>query len=103
MTVGWTLAGTLAQLMLAFFLFMLVVFSASGIANGVVLGKAQLAIFNLWAFVLPASCVLSAGIVVYLHLHGAGARLYGWYLLSPGATAVYLVYAVACAKGGVAR
>ena len=100
MTVGWTLAGTVAQLMLALFLFMLVAFSAGGIGNGVALGKVQLAIFNLSVFTLPALCVLSAGIVVYLHMHGGSASSYWWYVMPLGATVVYLVYAVACAKTG---
>jgi hypothetical protein len=103
MTVGWTLAGSLAQLMLALFLFMMVVFSAAGIGNGVVLGKLQLAIFNLWVFVLPALCVVSAGVVVYLHMHGAGASSYWWYAMPLAAAAVYFAYAVACAKNGVSR
>lgn len=103
MTVGWTLAGTVAQLMLAGFLFMMVVFSAAGIGNGVALGKLQLAIFNLSVFVVPALCVLSAGIVVYLHMHGGSASSYWWYAMPLGATVVYFVYAIACAKAGVAR
>jgi hypothetical protein len=100
---GWTLAGTLAQLMLAFFLFMMVVFSAAGIGNGVVLGKVQYAIFNLWLFALPALCVVSAGVVVYLHMHGAGASSYWWYAMPLAAAAMYFAYAVACAKSGVSR
>ncbi|HET6805297.1 MAG TPA: hypothetical protein VFH59_07660 [Frateuria sp.] len=103
MTMGWTLAGTFTQLMLAGFLFMMVVFSASGIGNGVVLGRLQLAIFNASVFVLPALCVLSAGIVVYLHLHGGGASSYAWYAMPLGAMAVYLVYAVAVARSGPGR
>jgi len=99
MTTGWTLAGTVAQLMLAVFLFMMVVFSAAGIGNGIALGKTQLAIFNLSMFVLPALCVVSAGVVVYPHLHGGGASSYWWYAMPLGAMAVYFAYAVACAKG----
>jgi hypothetical protein len=103
MTVGWTLAGTLTQLMLAGFLFMMVVFSASGIGNGVVLGRLQLTILNVSVFVLPALCVLSAGIVVYLHVHGGGATSYWWYAMPLGAMAMYLVYAAAVARSGPRR
>lgn len=98
MTIGWTVAGTVGQLMLAMFLFMMVVFSAAGIGNGVPLSKVQTAIFNLSVFAVPATCVLSAGIVVYLHMHGGGASSYWWYAMPFGAAAIYLVYAVACAK-----
>ena len=101
MTLGWTLAGTAAQLVLALLLFMMVVFSAGGIANGIVLGRVQMAIFNLCVYVLPATCVLSAGIVVYLHLRGGGVSSYGWYAMPFGAVALYLAYAVICAKTGV--
>jgi hypothetical protein len=101
MTIGWTLAGTVGQLLLAVWLFMAVVFSAAGIGNGVALGKLQLAIFNASVFIIPGLCVLSAGIVVYLHMHGAGASSYWWYLMPLGAMAVYFAYALACAKGGL--
>lgn len=98
MTIGWTVAGTVGQLMLAMFLFMMVVFSAAGIGNGVPLGKVQTAIFNLSVFAVPATCVLSAGIVVYLHLHGGGASSYWWHAMPFGVAAIYFVYAIICAR-----
>lgn len=94
MSFGWTLFGTIAQLLLAYFLFMVVVFSAAGIANGSQLGKLQLGILNLSIFLLPALCVLSAAIVVYLHRHGGSAASYGWYAMPLAATALYLGYAI---------
>jgi len=100
MTFGWTLAGTIAQLLLAGLLFMLVVFSAGGMANRLALGKAQLAILNLSMFVLPAVCVLSGGIVLYLHTHGGGVCSYGWYLTPLASTSLYLLYAAALRRHG---
>lgn len=94
MSIGWTLAGTVAQLMLALFLFMLVVFSASGIAHGAALDKLQMGLLNLSMYLLPALCVLSALIVVYLHWHGGSAMSYWWYTMPLAAAVLYLVYAV---------
>ncbi|MBE1159920.1 hypothetical protein [Dyella acidiphila] len=73
---------------------MLVVFSASGIANGPQLSKIQLAILTASMYVLPALCVLSAIIVVYLHRHGGSAMSYWWYAMPPAATVLYLAYAL---------
>jgi hypothetical protein len=94
MSFGWTLLGTIAQLMLAPFLFMFVAFSAGGIANGASLDKLQLGLLNLSMFLLPALCVLSALIVMYLQRHGGGVLSYWWYTMPLAATALYLVYAI---------
>jgi hypothetical protein len=98
MSFGWTLIGTIAQLMLALFLFMVVVFSASGIANGASLGKFQMGVLNLSMYVLPALCVLSAIIVVYLHRHGGSAMSYWWYAMPLAATGLYLAYAISLGR-----
>jgi hypothetical protein len=95
MTFGWTLAGTLSQLMLAGFLFMLVVFSAGGMANGLALGRVHLAILNLSMFLLPALCVASIVVVLYLHAHGGGASSYWWYVMPLVGALLYVGYAVA--------
>ncbi|GLQ90248.1 hypothetical protein [Dyella flagellata] len=94
MSFGWTLAGTITQLMLALFLFMLVVFSAGGLANGASLGKLQMGILNLSIYLLPALCVLSALIVLYLQWHGGSAMSYWWYTMPLVATVLYLAYAI---------
>ena len=86
--------GTLTQLMLAYFLFMVVVFSAGGIANGASLGKLQLGILNLSMYFLPALCVLSAVIVVYLHRHGGSVKSYWWYAMPLVGAGLYLSYAI---------
>ena len=63
MSSGWLIFGTIAQLMLAYLLFMVVVFSAAGMGRTANLGRLQLAVLNFSMYVLPALCVLSAGIV----------------------------------------
>jgi len=95
MSFGWTLLGTIAQLMLAYFLFMVVVFSAGGVASDSHLGRLQMSILNLSMYALPAACVVSAGIVVYLHRHGGSAMSYWWYAMPLAVTALYVGYVIA--------
>ncbi len=92
MTIGWTLLGTFGQLMLGYLLFMLVAFSAGGLATGNQFRPAQVRLLDLSLFALPGACVLSAVIVLCLHWAGGGARSYGWYLLPLIATGSYLAY-----------
>ena len=99
MTIAWTLAGTIGQILLAYFLFMLVVFSAAGIANNLVLGTWQLRILNVWIFL--ALCVLSAIMVMYLHARGGRAACYWWYALPVAATCLYILNAVALTRVAV--
>lgn len=100
MTLGWTIFGTVAQLMLGFFLFMLVVFSASGIGNAGKLGRIELSILSLSMFALPATCAVSALAVLYLYWHGGGAASYWWYGFPLAVTALYLAYAICLSKRG---
>ncbi|MEP6897848.1 MAG: hypothetical protein ABI870_04905 [Rhodanobacter sp.] len=95
MSFGWVLLGTMGQLMLAYFLFMVVVFSAGGIANGARLGKFHSGMLTLSIYLLPALCLVSAGIVLYLHGHAGSAASYWWYAMPLAATALYLAYAIA--------
>lgn len=92
MSFGWTLLGTIGQLMLANFLFMLVVFSGGGIVTGNQLSRLQLKILDLSMFALPAACALSVVIVIYLHWRGGSAMSYWWYAMPLAATALYLAY-----------
>lgn len=91
MSSGWLILGTIVQLVLACFLFMVVVFSAAGMANA---SRFQLAVLNLSMYALPALCILSAGVVLYLYRHGGSAASYWWYALPLAATVLYLVYAI---------
>ncbi|GLQ96166.1 hypothetical protein [Dyella mobilis] len=97
MTLGWTLLGTIVQMGLVPFLFMVVVFSASSIGNDGSLGKFHTGLLNLCIFALPAISALSALIVIFLHWHGGGAESYWWYAMPVVATVLYLVYAITLA------
>lgn len=92
MSFTWTLLGTIGQLLLAYLLFMLVAFSACGFGSGGQLGKADVRILNLSIYLLPAMCVLSAGIVIGLHLLGGGVASYGWYVLPLAGMLLYVAY-----------
>lgn len=93
MSFAWTLLGTIGQLLLAYLLFMLVVFSAGGLGAGARLGRAERRVLNLSIYLLPALCVLSAGIVIGLYLRGGGAASYGWYALPLAGAVSYVAYA----------
>jgi hypothetical protein len=98
MSLTWTVLGTFGQLLLAYVLFMLVAFSAGGLANGMTLGKLHSGILNASIFVLPGLCVASAVIVIGLHVAGASASAYAWYALPLAATAAYLAYLAALGR-----
>ncbi len=93
MSLGWVITGTVGQLMLGGLLFMFSVFSGAGIANGNTLSKLQLGILNFSMFALPLSCVLSAGIVLYLYKTGGNSSSYWWYVLPLILTALYALFA----------
>lgn len=94
MSLGWIIAGTIAELYLCFFLFMGVVFSACSFGGSRRWGRVHSAILNGCIYGLPATPVVSAGVVMYLYRHGAGAASYGWYAMPLAAMAVYLVYVI---------
>lgn len=92
MTMGWTVLGTFGQLVLGYVLFMLVAFSAGGLASGNQLRSTQMKVLDWSLFGLPGSCALSAVIVICLHCAGGSERSYGWYLLPLIATTGYFAY-----------
>ena len=79
MTWGWVVVGTLAQLMLGLFLFMLVVFSASSMDGVGKLAGVHSKILTLSLFGLPATCVVSAGMLIHLYRTGGGPSSWWWH------------------------
>ena len=77
--------------------FMLVAFSGGGLASDNSLGKRRIGILNLSLFLLPALCVLSACIVIWLHWRG-GAISYAWYALPLVTTVFYVAYVTALGR-----
>jgi hypothetical protein len=94
MSLGWVIAGTVGQMFLGFFLLMLVIFSAAGIANGNDLAPHETGILDFSIFALPSLCAICACIVLYLYHVDAGASSYWWYAVPVVAAALYLIYAI---------
>ena len=86
--------GTLLQVMLAYFFFMLVVFSAAGIANGGGLSEFQTEVLDFSIYALPATCLVSAVIVFCLYKRGGGPSSYWWHAVPLAAMALYFAYAL---------
>ncbi len=93
MSLTWVIVGSVVQLMLSLFVFMVVAFSAGGVANGNNLNRIQVGILNLSIYVLPALCLLSAGIVIFCYKTGGSAYSYWWYTAPVILTLAYLFYA----------
>ena len=89
MSLGWVIAGTFGELMLAMFLFMMAVFAGGGMANGNELSERQILLLDLSMLALPASAVISAVVVIYLYNTDAGPLAYWWYALPAAAVALY--------------
>ncbi|MGN6578697.1 MAG: hypothetical protein ACTHJ1_01755 [Bordetella sp.] len=94
MSLRGVILGTVLQIMLAYFFFMLVVFSAAGIANAGGLSKFQAGVLDFSIYALPATCLVSAGIVLCFYKSGAGPSSYWWYAAPLAALVLYFVYAV---------
>lgn len=92
MSLGWVIAGTFGQSMLAFFLFMIAVLAGGGIANGNALSKLELAVLDLSMLALPGSCIVSAGVVIYLYVADAGPSSYWCYGLPAAVLATYAMF-----------
>jgi len=67
MSLIWVVIGSICQFILATPLFMF-----AGIGGGV---------WNGILFILPVSCIFSAGIVIYYYFHGGTSASYLWYAL----------------------
>jgi len=92
MSLGWVIAGTFGELMLAFFLFMIAVFAGGGLANGNSLSQRQILLLDLSMLALPASAVVSAGVVIYLYITDAGPAAYWWYGLPAAVVVLYALF-----------
>jgi len=94
-SLAWApLLGTFSEMMLAYFLFMVVAFSGGGLVNGASWGKLHTRLLNLAIYTLPGACMASAGIVIGLHVDGAGSSAYGRYALPLAAAVVYFAYVI---------
>lgn len=74
------------------FMFMFAVFAGGGMANGNNLSPLAIRILDLSMLALPGSCVISAGVVIYLYNTGGGRSSYGWYLLPFAVAGLYMMF-----------
>ena len=88
MTLLWVVIGTIAQIILLGFLAMLAIFAGGGYANA---PRSQLKtkLLDLSMLALPGSCLVAAGIVIYLYNNGGGVHSYWWYALPLAMTLIY--------------
>ncbi len=101
MSLFWVVCSVVAQLSLAMVLFMLVAFSAGGIANEGGVSARDMLVLNASLYVLPLLCLVSAGLMVHGYLSGASARTYWWHLLPIPAAVAYVIFALSL--GGSSR
>jgi hypothetical protein len=94
MSLGWVITGTISQLMLGFYLFMFTAFSGVSIVNENELSKFHVAVLNFSMIALPCSCLLSAGIVLYLYKTDASTLSYWWYVTPLLLVALYIAFAL---------
>ncbi|HBH37337.1 MAG TPA: hypothetical protein DDX06_03015 [Curvibacter sp.] len=94
MSLFWVVCSVVAQLSLAFMLFMLVAFSAGGIANAGGVSPRDMLVLNAALYVLPLLCLVGAGLIIHGYLSGASARSYWWHLLPIPAVIAYIVFAL---------
>ena len=84
--------GTIFQLALSLFLFMLAAFAGGGIVNGRNLSELQIKILDISLYVLPCLCLISAGIVIYQYTHGGTNNSFWWYSMPIVAAIIYIIY-----------
>ena len=95
MSLTWVIIGAIAQLMLAFFLFMVVAFSAGGIVNrSEPLKPIQISLLNLSIYLLPALCLVGAIMLIAGYRNDWSTATYWWHLLPIAGAAIYLTYAI---------
>lgn len=90
----WSLLGAaLLQGMLAYLLFMLVVFWGAGLANGRNLARWQIRVLDLAMFAVPGSCVVLVLFLAVRYWREQPAPGWWWHLLPLLAFAAFAAFA----------
>ena len=98
MSLVWVVVGSILQLFLAYFLFMLVVFSPASAASGEPLVRWQMALFNGAMYGLPGLCLVSAALVIYGYRAGWSTHAYWWYALPIVAATGFVLYVLSISR-----
>ncbi|PCM44924.1 hypothetical protein [Marinobacter sp. ANT_B65] len=92
MTLGWVIAGSIGQVLLAYMLFLLVVFGFSAVDTSHRPASIDDSVLTSAIYSVPASCILSAVVVMGLYRMGAGKLAYLWYMAPIFLFCGYLLY-----------
>ena len=98
MSLLWVIAGSIFQVFLSVFLFMLVAVSAGSIANNNTVSELQSSILNISIYLLPLICLLSAGIVIFQYTMNSSSLSYWWNTLPIAMTIIYLLFTLSLSK-----
>lgn len=92
MTLGWVIAGTVGQALLAMMLFLMVAFGFSAVGNTHQPTDRDFKVLDSALYLAPASCLFSAVIVIGLYRAGSDVAAYLWYTLPLLVFAGYWLY-----------
>jgi len=92
MTLGWVIAGSIGQVLLAYMLFLLVVFGFSAVDTSHRPASIDDSVLTSAIYSVPASCILSAVVVMGLYRMDAGKLAYLWYTVPIFLFCGYLLY-----------
>lgn len=85
--------GTVGQMVLAMFLFMLAAFAGAGKVSGrsKSLSERHKLFLDLSIYALPASTIVSASIVIFCYNNGGSSLVYWWYAMPIFLAVVYVI------------
>lgn len=92
MTLGWVVAGSIGQFLLAYMLFLLAVFGFSAVGVSHRPTPFDSSVLDSAFYLLPVSCIVSAVVVIGLYRAGAGKLAYLWYVALILLFSGYLLY-----------
>ena len=84
--------SVIGQLMFAMFQFMLIAFSAGGLANGNKLSSWKMSVLNVSIYFIPALSVVTAAALIYFYVSHSPYLSLKWHFLPLATTVAYLVF-----------
>ena len=92
MALGWVIVGTIGQALLGVMLFLLVAFGFSAVGTTHRPTSFDFSVLNSAIYLLPASCIVSAVVVIVMYRLGANRFTYLWYMAPLLLFSGYLMY-----------
>lgn len=84
--------SVIGLLMLAMFQFMLVAFSAGGLANGNKLSAWKMSVLNVSIYLIPALSVITAAALIYFYVSHSPYLSLKWHFVPLAVTVIYIVF-----------